>query len=102
MCVCVCWPRWILPQSLLGRVSLDIAPPVASEKPFLCLCGQGGSLTSRMLNMWSEQALTSSLNCPDFLVLEFWSIEKESLVPLPWGHEGAIYLLHESVGSICG
>ena len=102
MCACICWLRWILPESLLGRVSLDIAPPLASEEPFLGMCGQGGPLTSRMRNMWSEQGPTSSLNCPDFLFLEFWSVENESLVPLPWGNEGAIHLLPESVGNICG
>lgn len=35
------WPRWILPESLLGRVSLDTAPPLASEEPFLGMCGPG-------------------------------------------------------------
>ena len=74
-----------LGQSLLGRVSLDIALPLASEEPFLCMCGQGGPLTSRMRNMWCAQGPASSLlYCPDFLVLEFWSIENESLIPLPW------------------
>ena len=31
-----------------------------------------------MRNMWPEQGPAFSFNCPAFLVLEFWSIQKES------------------------
>ena len=38
-----------------------------------------------MGNMWSGQGTASSLNFPAILLVEFWLIENESSVALPWG-----------------
>ena len=43
-------------------------------------------LTLRMRNMWSRQGLTSSLNCPAILLLEFQPTGNESPIALPWAH----------------
>ena len=59
--------------------------PLASKEPFLHTCGQGGLLTSRIRNMWSEQGPAFSLNCPAILILEFQSTGNESPIALPCG-----------------
>ena len=48
------------------------SPPFDLQGDFLCMCGQGGALTSRMGTVWSGQGPASSLICPAILLLEFW------------------------------
>ena len=48
------------------------------------MCCQGGFLTLRLRNMWTEQGPASSLNCPVILILEFLSTGNESPIALPW------------------
>ena len=59
--------------------------PLASKEYFLCMCDQGGLLTLRMRNMWSDQGLSFSLNCFVILLLKFQFIGNESSVSLTWG-----------------
>ena len=68
--------------------------PFDLQGAFLCMCGQGGLLTSGMKSMWSGQGPTSSVNCPASLLLEFQSIGNKSPVALPSG--GPIYLLSDN------
>ena len=61
---------------------------------FLWMCSWLGLLTSRMRNMWSllpGQGLSSSLDCPAVLILEYQSRRNESPTVFPWGR-GPIYL----------
>lgn len=98
VCACICWLRWILLESFLSRVSLDTAPPWPLKSlSWHVWSGRPPDFENEKYVVWAGP--TSFLNCPDFLFLEFWSVENESLVPLPWGNEGAIHLLPES---ICG
>ena len=42
-----------------------------------------------MRNMWSGKGPFFSPSCPAILVLEFWSIQNESPIALPWVGEVA-------------
>ena len=58
---------------------------LASKELFLYRYGQGGLLTSRIRNTWSGQGPTSSFHCLAIFVLEFRSVENESLIALGSG-----------------
>ena len=71
------------------------SPPFDLQGAFLCMCGPGGLLTSRMREMWPGQGPASCLNCPALLVLESQFTGNESPIALPWqggGGWGGIYL----------
>ena len=87
-----------LSQDGFHRKGVWVEHPLASfpfglQGAFLCMCGQGSLLTSRMRNMWSGRALPPHLIV---LLLSSWifspqGMNLQSLYPV--GSWGSIYLL---------
>ena len=72
--------------------------PIDLHGIFLCVCGLGGLLTSRVRNMWSGRGSVSSLSCPAFLILEFQSTGNQFPIALPcvgqWGQSRGVGIYH--------
>ena len=86
MCVQAClsqdriyWRGLWITWHKLTSIAFDL------QEAFLCMCGWGGLLTSKMRNMWSGQGPAFFLNCPAILILEFHSTGNEFPTALPWG-----------------